>query len=95
MVDEVLQRCEELFDLQEKTDSRSDGERRAETQKKKQNRNLVDDDFLFDPVALEVVVDVQDEDRKVVQVVEVQPEHTDFTLRLIICLSLYDQIITL
>lgn len=39
-------------------------------------RNLVDDGFLFDPIALEVVVNVNNENRKVVQVVEVQPEST-------------------
>lgn len=35
--------------------------------------NLVHDGFLFDPIALEVVVNVKDENRKVAQVVEVQP----------------------
>lgn len=38
--------------------------------------NLVHDGFLFDPIALEVVVNVKDENRKVVQVVEVQPGST-------------------
>lgn len=37
-------------------------------------RNLVQHGFLFDPVALEVIVNVQNENRNVVQVVEVQPE---------------------
>lgn len=39
-------------------------------------QNPVDDGCLFDPIALEVVVDVKNENRKVVQVVEVQPEST-------------------
>lgn len=39
-------------------------------------QNLVKDGFLFDPIALEVVVNVNNENRKVVQVVEVQPEST-------------------
>lgn len=49
----------------------------SEAQQKIQSkRNLVDDDFLSDPIVLEVVVHVQNEDRKVVQVVKVQPEQT-------------------
>lgn len=36
-------------------------------------RDLVQHGFLFDPIALEVGVDVKNENRKVVQVVEVQP----------------------
>lgn len=45
-------------------------------QKHQSKRNLVEDDFLSDPIVLEVVVHVQNEDRKVVQVVKVQPEQT-------------------
>lgn len=37
-------------------------------------QNLVDDGFLFDPIALEVVFNVKDENRKVIQVATVQPK---------------------
>lgn len=41
-------------------------------------QNLVDDGFLFVPIALEVVFNVKDENRKVVQVVTVQPKTQAF-----------------
>lgn len=36
-------------------------------------RDLVQHGFLFDPITLEVVVNIKNKNRKVVQVVEVQP----------------------
>lgn len=41
-------------------------------------QNLVNDGFLFDPIALEVVFNVKDENRKVVRVVTVQPKTQAF-----------------
>lgn len=70
-----LQRGDKLFDLKDKMIQI----RRVKWNRKQAWRvmqNLLDDGFLFDPIALEVGVNVKNKNRKVVQVVKVQPKHT-------------------
>lgn len=76
MVDGVLQHGKELSDLREKQSPDQTKKYRTGTERKENDRNLVDDGFLFDPIVLEVVVDVQNENGEIVQVLKVQPEHT-------------------
>lgn len=57
-------------------------------------RDLVQHGFLFDPIALEVVVNVKNENRKVVQVVEVQPGSRIISGMLCLFIGLWIQIRT-
>lgn len=75
-MDGVLQRGKELSDLREKQSPDQTKKYRTLQNAVGNDRNLVDDGFLFDPIVLEVVVDVQNENGEIVQVLKVQPEHT-------------------
>lgn len=69
-----LKRREKLSDLQRDRDNGTTATHGGKNQRRRNGTNLINNLLLFDPIIFKVVVHIQDENGKFIEVVKIQPE---------------------